>query len=41
MQKPQWIPIAIGLPPILWKDSSYDLAELEELLLLHKKLFLV
>jgi uroporphyrinogen decarboxylase len=38
-QKPAWIPIAAGVPPILWKDSDYDPAELEELLLSHKRLF--
>jgi len=38
-QKPDWVPMATGIPPILWKDADYDPVELENLLLTHPKLF--
>jgi uroporphyrinogen decarboxylase len=38
-QGPQWIPISIRLPPILWVGGDYDPAEFEDLMLSHAILF--
>lgn len=36
-QRPQWIPISSGFPPMLWKQ--YDAAALDEMMVNHKILF--
>ena len=36
-QKPEWIPIAVGIGPILWKN--YDTAEVEDIMSSHPILF--
>lgn len=38
-QKPAWVPMATGVPPLLWKSPEYDPLELEELMLMHPILF--
>lgn len=39
-QKPEWIPIQAGLPPMLWlQNDQYDPDELEDILLTHPILY--